>query len=75
MILSIELKHGRLAMKDSEAKKLAKFIHNAGDIEIRVAGRCIIIDDSAPLALAEPPPIKPRRKRGKRKVRNAKKHK
>lgn len=51
MMLSLELKHGRLALDSDSAKKLAKFIYNAGEIEIRLAGRLIILDDSAPLIL------------------------
>lgn len=64
MILSIQLNHGRLAMKEAEVKKLARFLGYAGDVEIRIAGRCILISDEPPLKLIEP---RRRRKKYRRK--------
>ena len=63
MTLYIELKHGRIQMKADDAKKLAKFIKNAGDVEIRLAGRCIIIDDQPGLDLTV-------KTKGNKRVRN-----
>lgn len=57
----ITLKHGRLKLTAAQSERIGRAIAAMGDAEIRIAGRCIIVEDCAPLTLIEP--IRPKRKK------------